>query len=156
LQLIGCRASQEGVGELLESDTALAQAIGQPVVLIEADTGGEWKVGAHADEYSTPAPIVDVKIVLNDPTLSDLEMPSIRDLIANSNHDARWLARFEDDYDCVRLGTFKVWIDEFVPTAIRRLDDRDVAQLFPSPSVEIRQRCRVAYTASPGKAGDTY
>src|SRR6266567_1763340 len=54
-------------------------------------------------------------------------MPSVRELIANGNHDARWLARFEDDYDGVRLGTFEIWVDEFVTTAIRRLDDRDIA-----------------------------
>src|ERR1700731_2540714 len=127
LQAIGCRACQEGVGELLESDAALAQAIGQPMVLIEADTGGEWKVGAHAHEHSPPVPVVNVKVVLNDPAISDLKMPSVRDLIANSNHDARRLAPFEDHYDCVRLGLFEIWIDENVTTALRRLHDRDVA-----------------------------
>jgi hypothetical protein len=66
LQAIGCRACQEGVGALLESDAALAQAIGQPMVLIEADTGGEWKVGAHAHEHSPPVPVINVKVVLND------------------------------------------------------------------------------------------
>src|ERR1700724_1575167 len=90
LQAIGCRACQEGVGELLESDTALAQAIGHPAI-------------------------------------SDLKMPSVRELIANSNHDARRLAPFEDYYDCVRLGLFEIWIDEIVTTALRRLHDRDVA-----------------------------
>jgi hypothetical protein len=39
---------------------------------------------------------------LNDPAIRDLKMPSVRDLIADSNHDARWLARLEDDYDGVR------------------------------------------------------
>src|ERR1700726_665532 len=114
LQAIGCRACQEGVGELLESDTALAQAIGQPMVLIEADTGGEWKVGAHAHEHSPPVPVVNVKVVLNDPAISDLKMPSV-------------LAPFEDHYDCVRLGLFEIWIDEIVTTTLRRLHDRDVA-----------------------------
>ena len=127
LQAIGCRAFEEGIGELLESDAVLAQTIGQPMVLIEADTGGEWKVGADAHEHSSPVPVINVKVVLNDPTISDLKMPSVRNLVANSNHDARRLAGFEDDYDCVRLGSFKIWIDEFVTTALRRLHDRDVA-----------------------------
>ena len=65
-----------------ESDAALAQAIGQPMVLIEADTGGEWKVGADAHEHSPPVTVVDVKVVLNDPAISDLKMPSVRDLVA--------------------------------------------------------------------------
>src|ERR1700680_2215385 len=112
LQAIGCRAFEEGIGELLESDAVLAQTIGQPMVLIEADTGGEWKVGADAHEHSSPVPVVNVKFVLNDPAISDLKMPSVRDLIANSNHDARRLAPFEDHYDCVRLGLFEILIDE--------------------------------------------
>jgi hypothetical protein len=127
LQAIGCRAFEEGIGELLESDAVLAQAIGQPMVLIEADTGGEWKVGADAHEHSSPVPVVDVKVVLNDPAISDLKTPSVREFIANSNHDARRLPRFENDYDCVRLRSFEIWIDELVTTALRRLHDRDVA-----------------------------
>src|ERR1700730_4724750 len=110
-----------------ESDAALAQGIGPPMVLIEADTGGEWKVGADAHEHSPPVTVVDVKVVLNDPAISDLKMPSVRELIANSNHDARRLARSENDYDCVRLRSFEIWIDELVTTAFRRVHDRDVA-----------------------------
>src|SRR6266700_5169673 len=93
LQAIGRRAFQEGIGGLLESDAVLPHAVGQPVVLIEADTGGEWKVGADAHEHPSPVSIIDVKVVLNDPAIRDLKMPTVRDLIADSNHDARWLAR---------------------------------------------------------------
>src|SRR5580704_14002376 len=114
LQAIGCCAFQEGIGALLESDAVLAHAVGQPVVLIEADTSGEWKVRADAHEHPSPVSIVDVKVVLNDPALRDLKMPSVRDLIADGNHDARGLARFEDDYHGARLGSFEVRIDEFV------------------------------------------
>ena len=99
LQAIWCGAFQECVGELVESDAVLAQTIGQPVVLIETDAGGEWKLGAYAHEHSSPVPVIDVKVVLDNPALSDLKMPPVRDLIANGNHDARWLARFEDDYN---------------------------------------------------------
>src|SRR5437764_1395331 len=97
------------------------------MVRIEADTGGERKVGADAHEHSPPVPVVNAKVVLNDPAIGDLKMPSVGDLIANSNHDARRLARFEDDYDCVRLRALEIWIDEFVTTALRRFHDRDVA-----------------------------
>src|SRR3981081_3271228 len=158
LQAIGCRACQEGVGELLESDTALAQAIGQPMVLIEADTGGEWKVGAHANEHSPPVPVVNVKVVLNDPAISDLKMPSVRDLIANSNHDARRRAPFEDYYDCVRLGLFAIWVDEnhtAGPSAPPR-SGCCAWPLAPSPSAEIGRRCWSGCTVSPGIAADTY
>jgi hypothetical protein len=45
LQAIGSCAFQEGVGNLLESDAFLTHALRQPMVLIEADTGGERNVG---------------------------------------------------------------------------------------------------------------
>jgi hypothetical protein len=41
--------------------------------------------------------VVDMKIGLNDP--ADLTTPSVGELSTNGNHDARRLARFEDNYD---------------------------------------------------------
>src|SRR5579863_2306330 len=75
LQAIGSYAFQEGIGGLLESDTFLAHAVGQPMVLIEADTGGEWQVRADAHKHSSPVPVIDIKVVLNDPALRELEVP---------------------------------------------------------------------------------
>src|SRR3982074_2623819 len=123
LQAIGSCAFREGVGELLEADAFLAHAVGQPVVLVEADAGGEWKVGADAYEHSSPVPVIDVKIVLNDPTMRELEVPSVRDLVADGSHDARRFSRFEDDHDAVGLGPFEIWVDELVTTPLRRLHD---------------------------------
>src|SRR5258708_14101596 len=60
LQAIGNCAFQEGICGLLESDAFLAHAVGQPMVLVEADTGGEWKVGADAHEHSSPIPLIYV------------------------------------------------------------------------------------------------
>jgi hypothetical protein len=62
LQAIGICAFQEGIGNLLESDAFLTHAVRQPMVLVEADTGGERKVGADAHEHSSPIPVVDVKV----------------------------------------------------------------------------------------------
>ena len=127
LQAIGSCAFQEGIGELLESDVVRAQAVGQPMVLVEADAGGERKVGADAHEHSSPVPVIDVKVVLNDPALRELEVPSIRELVADGSHDAGGFASFEDDHDCIGLGPFEIRVDEFVTTAFRRLHDRNVA-----------------------------
>jgi hypothetical protein len=55
------------------------------MVLIEADTGGEWKVGADAHEHLSPVPVINVKVVSNDPTISELKMPSVRNLVAKSD-----------------------------------------------------------------------
>src|SRR5882757_3113148 len=81
----------------------------------------------NAHEHSSPFPVIDVEVVLNDPALRELEVPSVRDLVADRGHDARRLARLEDDHHSVRLGAFEIRIDEFITTAFRRLYDRDVA-----------------------------
>jgi hypothetical protein len=75
LQTIGCGAFEEGIGEPLELEVAFAPAIGQPMVLIESDAGGEWKIGAHANEHSPPVPIVDVAVVLGHPAPYNEERP---------------------------------------------------------------------------------
>src|ERR1700731_2230743 len=118
LQAMGSCAFREGVGALLEADAFLAHAVGQPMVLVEADAGGKWKVGADAYEHSSPVPVIDVKIVLNDPTMRELEVPSVRDLVADGSHDARRFSRFEDDHDGVGLGPFEIWVDELVTTML--------------------------------------
>ena len=69
LQPLGVRATQEGVGGLLKVDVLLLQAPGEPVMLVETDTGGKGEVGREADEHPAPVAIVDVEVVLNDPAL---------------------------------------------------------------------------------------
>ena len=131
LQLIGSCAFQEGIGALLESDALLAHAVCQPVVLVEADTGRERKVGANAHKHSSPVPVVDVKVVLNDPALRELKVPSVRDLVADGCHNARGFSCFEDGHDLIGFGPFEIRVDEFVATALRCLHDRDVALRRP-------------------------
>ena len=41
LEAFGLSASREGIGTLLEVDALLPQAVGQPMMLVEADPGGE-------------------------------------------------------------------------------------------------------------------
>ena len=53
-----------------------AQVIRQPVVLVETDPSGERKVWTDADEHGAPAPGIDVELVLDDPALSELQMPA--------------------------------------------------------------------------------
>src|SRR5215470_3309146 len=124
---MGISAFQEGIGNLFESDAFLTHAVCQPMVLVQADTGRERKVGADAHEHSSPIPVVDVKVVLHDPALRELEVPSVRDLIADRGHDARRLASFEDDHDCIWLGPLEIRVDKFVSAARWRVDDWNVA-----------------------------
>src|SRR6266481_8165768 len=69
LQALGIGTVEESVGTLLERDSFLAQAVGQPVVLIEADSGREREVGTNPHEDASPAPVVDVEVVLPHPAL---------------------------------------------------------------------------------------
>src|SRR5208283_3187070 len=42
-------ATDEGVGALPEVDALLAQAVGEPMMLVEIDPRREWRIGAHSD-----------------------------------------------------------------------------------------------------------
>ena len=116
---------------MLESDALLAHAVCQPVMLVEANTGRERKVGANAHKHSSPVPIVDVKVVLNDPALRKLKVPSVRDRVADGRHDACGFSCLENDHDLIGFGPFEIWVDEFVAATLRCLHDRDVALRRP-------------------------
>src|SRR5438270_11922913 len=73
----GSRQTQEGVAGLLEIEPLLPHALGQPVVLVEAEARGKGEVGTQANEHPAPVSIVDVEVILHDPTLSQLQMPSV-------------------------------------------------------------------------------
>ena len=57
---------------MLEVNVLLAHAVGEPVMLIETDPGGERQIGAHAYEHAAPAPVV-----LADPAFGDLKVPAV-------------------------------------------------------------------------------
>src|SRR5215470_7456972 len=59
-------------------------------------------------------------------------MPAVRCLVADGNHDARWLAGFEYDDDCVRLRTLEVGVNELVTTALRGIHHRDFCVFRPA------------------------
>src|SRR5262249_35245675 len=83
LQAVGRRAADEGIGALPEGDAVLAHAVGEPMMLIEADAGGERKVGADAHEYPAPLPVVGGEVGLDDPTVGDWQMPTAAPALAD-------------------------------------------------------------------------
>ena len=93
LEALGCRAFKKGISTLLEVDAVLAHSVGGPVMLIEADPSGERKVGTDAHEHPSPLPVMDIEVVLNDPPVSDLNVPSVRLAVADRGHDPCWFAR---------------------------------------------------------------
>src|SRR5262245_42032097 len=132
LEALWRRAADEGIGALLEVDAPFPHLVREPVMLIEADTSGEWKVGADADEHPSPLAIVDVKVVLDNPPVRDLQMPPVRLAVADRNHDARGLACLENDHHSISARPFEVGIDEVVAAAIRSVHNRDLPLLCPT------------------------
>ena len=63
-------ALEESIGTLPEIDAFLPQAVSQPVMLIEADSGRKGQIGTHPNEHPPPVPVLDVEVVLHDPALS--------------------------------------------------------------------------------------
>src|SRR5216683_1724433 len=114
LEPLGIAAAQEGVGSLLEIDSLLSQAMGQPMVLVETDTCREGEVGTHANEHPPPVAIVDVEVVLHDPTLGQLEMPSVVLLVPDSDQDPCRFARLQNDHHLVGLSPAKIGFDKLI------------------------------------------
>ena len=68
LQPLGVTAAQEGVGGLLKVDVLLLHTPGEPVMLVETEACGKGEVWAQTDEHPAPVAIVDVEVVLHDPS----------------------------------------------------------------------------------------
>ena len=79
-------AFKERIGTLLKIDAFGAHAVSQPVVLIETNARRKRQIGADAHEHPTPVLVVDVKIILHDPTLRQLQVPAV--LWPDGDHDA--------------------------------------------------------------------
>ena len=82
---------------MLFSFGALPHAIGQPVMLIEADAGGERQVGTDANKHPFPLPVVDTEVVLDDPAVGDLKMPAVLFAVADRGQVGSRTLRNEHD-----------------------------------------------------------
>lgn len=129
LQSPGVTTLQKGIGARTEVDAFLAHPVGEPVMLIKADSRGEGKVWAHAHEHTSPARIVDIDAVLVDPALSDLKMPAIVLLVPIRNQDPGWFPRSQDRHHLIGLGSLEVRVKKIVPSALRSLQDRHAPSL---------------------------
>ena len=112
-------AFKEGIGTLLKVDAFGTHAVSQSMVLIEADTRRKRQIGADANEHPTPVLVVNVKVVLHDPTLRQLEVPAV--LGSDGNHDPGRFPGFENHHYLIFLGVLKVGIDKVVTPPLRRI-----------------------------------
>ena len=114
-------ASEERIGAMLKIDALAAYAVSQPMVLIEADTRRKRQIGTDAHKHPTPVSVVNVKVVLHDPTLRQLEVPAV--LFSDGNHDPGWFPGFENNHHCIVLGVLKVGIDKVITPSIGRIQN---------------------------------
>src|SRR6516225_11893577 len=84
-------------------------------MLIEADPGGEGEVRADSYEHLPPTRVLDIEVVLLDPSPLQLQMPTVD--FPDSGHDGGGLARFDDGHDLVGLRTPEVALHEVIAPA---------------------------------------
>jgi hypothetical protein len=63
--------------------------------------------------------VVNVKVILHDPALSQLQMPAI--FCPDSNHDPSRFPGFENHHYLISLGVLKVGIDKVITPSLRRI-----------------------------------
>ncbi len=96
----------------------------QPMMLIQAYSGGERKVRTHANKHGPPVLVVEIEIVLIHPALLQFQMRALVLLSANGNEDASGFASFQNDGHMIGFGLLQVRQHEIVaPLLLRSFDD---------------------------------
>jgi hypothetical protein len=126
-------------------------AVGEPVMLIETQPGGERQIGIHAHKHPAPMSVVEIEVVLYHPAFGDPKVPAVRLPVADCRHDPSWLSGLEDDDDLVRPGALEVALDKFIAAALRRLDNRSAPSVGPLLDPGLKLFCGTAqYIAVTG------
>src|SRR5207244_13398366 len=84
-------------------------------MLIETDTGGEREIGANPYEQSSPMGVLDIEVILIDPTPLHLEMPTI--VFPDGGHVVGGLTCFDNGYNLIGLGTLEVALHKVIAPA---------------------------------------
>src|SRR5438046_10344123 len=84
-------------------------------MLIETDTGGEREIGANPYEHSSPMGVLDIEVILIDPTPLHLEMPTI--VFPDGGHVGGGLTCFANGYNLIGLGTLEVALNKVLAPA---------------------------------------
>ena len=123
LQGLRIATLREGIGGLSKADSSLLQTIGNPVVLVQTYARRERKVRTDPHKHPSPLAIVQIEVVLIDPSLFQFQMPAILLLRPNRRHDARRFTALQDADNLVRLRCFKVGPDKIVAPPFRRIEN---------------------------------
>jgi hypothetical protein len=138
LKLLRVTAPEESVGALEKGNPSLLQALGQPIVLVQVDTGGKGEVRADEHEHVAPGPIMDVEVVLVHPAHLVFEMPLVGGSLADADKDAGGLTGFENSDDLIGLGASEVGRNEIIASPFGSIQDRYTPLLggVPDPVVK--------------------
>jgi hypothetical protein len=130
--------AREGISQILETAREYGHD-GEEWQTLSRETEALARIGAHPHEHPAPVSIVDIEVVLYDPALGDLQMPTVGLSVADCRHDPSRLSGFEDDDNLIRLGALEVGLDEFVAPAPWRLDNRGIPSvgLLLDPGLEL-------------------
>jgi hypothetical protein len=84
------------------------------------------KYGHTRVNQAPPPPVVHVEVVLDDPALSELQVPAVVLRIPDGDHDPGWFAGLQDHDHVVGLRTLEVRLDELVGSPGRCIEDRHI------------------------------
>ena len=70
----------------------LAHANGQPIMLVQADPSRERKIRTHAHEHGTPVLVVQIEVILIDPSLFEFQMRVIVVLPSDRHQNTGWFS----------------------------------------------------------------
>ena len=115
-------AFEKSIGTLLKIDAFGTHAVSQPVVLIETNTRRKRQIGTDAHEHPAPVWVVNIKIVLHDPTLGQLEVPTV--FCPDGDHDAGRFPGFENDHQLIGLSMLKIGSNKIITSILGRIQDR--------------------------------
>ena len=110
------------------------------MMLIEARSGGERKVGTHADKHGPPVLVVEIEIVLIHPALLQFQMRALVLLSSNCNQDTGGFASLQNDGHMISFGLVQVRQHEIVaPLLLGCLDNGCTPLLgaIDNPMVEL-------------------
>jgi four helix bundle protein len=106
---------------LLEANASFFHVIGEPVVLIQAYAGCKRKIGTNPDEHGPELPVIQVKVVLIDPTIFELEMTTAGVLGFDADKNPSRLSSLDDRYDLIWLCVSEIGSDKIIAPVVWRI-----------------------------------
>jgi hypothetical protein len=126
LQDFRIAAAKKGIRALLEADTAFLHAIGKPVVLVQTYAGRERKIGTKPDEHASELSVIQVEVVLIDPTVFEIEMATTGVFGFDADKNPSRFSGLNDRNNLIGLCVLEIGFDKFVAPVVRSLKNGSI------------------------------